>query len=301
MFINSSVCISYQDSFLTSGLHQRLTPASGASVLRHPDYKDYVSPAQIRRMSTVLKMGLAGGVEALRQAGDAPADAIIVGTGLGCIQDTLKFVGAMYQSEEGTQSPTAFIQSTHNSIAGQLALLLTNHNYNMTHTQGNLSLACALLDAQLLLAEGDAAQLLVGVVDEMTDDERSMIEALAAKMAVPLPVLGEGSAFFHVSAQPTGHTMARITAIKMTHNGRAEAILSLMSEADLVLTNITTPLGQQPQICYTDHCGEYFTAPGFGMHLALEHLRADEAVRKVLVHHRFGPQEQGILIERSHF
>jgi 3-oxoacyl-[acyl-carrier-protein] synthase II len=298
MYINSSVCISYQDSFLTTGLHQRLTAAEHGSGLQHPDYKEYVSPAQLRRMSNVLKMGVAGGMEALRQAGDAPADAIIVGTGLGCIQDTLKFVGAMYQSGEGTQSPTAFIQSTHNSIAGQLALLLANHNYNMTHTQGNLSLACALLDAQLLLAEGDAAQLLVGAVDEMTDDERSMIAALADKMGVKLPVLGEGSAFFHISAQPTDHTFARITAIKMSHHGQAEAILSLLSGAEMVLSNLENPLGDQAHIRYTDHCGEYFTAPGFGLHLALEFLRSDAAFQNVLVHHRFGPQEQGILVER---
>lgn len=299
MFINSSVCISYQDSFLKENAIGSLRPIAIDAALQSPDYKAYVSPAQIRRMSTVLKMGVAAGVEALRQAGDAEADAIIVGTGLGCIQDTLKFVGAMYESAEGTQSPTAFIQSTHNSIAGLLALLLGNRNYNMTHTQGNLSLACALLDARLLLAEGDAQQLLVGAVDEMTADERAMITALAEKFNYPLPNLGEGSAFFHISAERTASTLAEVGMIDMGHDGSALKMTHLFHDADLILTNSASQLGDSKNIRFTDYCGEFFTAPGFGLWLAIEHLKVDAGIQSVLVHHVFGPQEMVIQVKRA--
>ncbi len=275
-----------------------MTPIGDGAALQHPDYKQYVSPVQIRRMSMVLKMGVAAGVEALKQAGDAEADAIIVGTGLGCIQDTLKFVEAMYESEEGTLSPTAFIQSTHNSIAGQLALLLGNRNYNMTHTQGNLSLGYALLDAKLLLAEGDAAQVLVGAVDEMTADEHAMIAALAEKLSVPLPILGEGSAFFHLSSALTPTSLARIVDIKMTHNGKADGLLSIMGEANLILTNIDSFLCEAEHVRYTDYCGEFFTASGFGLHLAFQYLHSRKEMSQVLVHHRFGLQEMAILVAR---
>jgi 3-oxoacyl-[acyl-carrier-protein] synthase II len=298
VYINSSVCISFQPSFLNENIIEQLTPIGDGAVLQHPDYKQYVSPVQIRRMSMVLKMGVAAGVEALKQAGDAEADAIIVGTGLGCIQDTLKFVEAMYESEEGTLSPTAFIQSTHNSIAGQLALLLGNRNYNMTHTQGNLSLGYALLDAKLLLAEGDAAQVLVGAVDEMTADEHAMIAALAEKLSVPLPILGEGSAFFHLSSALTPTSLARIVDIKMTHNGKADGLLSIMGEANLILTNIDSFLCEAEHVRYTDYCGEFFTASGFGLHLAIQYLQSRKEMSQVLVHHRFGLQEMAILVAR---
>jgi len=298
VFINSSVCISYQDSFLKENAIGSLRPIGSDAALQSPDYKAYVSPAQIRRMSTVLKMGVAAGVEALKQAGDAEADAIIVGTGLGCIQDTLKFVGAMYESAEGTQSPTAFIQSTHNSIAGQLALLQGNRNYNMTHTQGNLSLACALLDARLLLAEGDAQQVLVGAVDEMTADERAMISALAEKFNYPLPMLGEGSAFFHISNQKTAYTLAEIGMIDMVHDGSALKMTHLFQDADLILTNSPSRVGESRNIRFTDYCGEFFTAPGFALWLALEHLKADSSIQSVLVHHAFGPQEMVIQVKK---
>jgi 3-oxoacyl-[acyl-carrier-protein] synthase II len=299
VFINSSVCISYQPSFLNENLIEQLHPVSDDVELQHPDYKQYVSPVQLRRMSSVLKMGLAAGVEALKQADDAEADAIIVGTGLGCIHDTLKFVEAMYKSEEGTLSPTAFIQSTHNSIAGQLALLLGNRNYNMTHTQGNLSLGYALLDAQLLLSEGDAAQVLVGAVDEMTEDEHTMIAALAEKMQVSMPVLGSGSVFFHISSEKTSTTFARIVSIKMGHNGKANGLLSILAEAELILTNTDSFLSEAEHVRYTDYCGEFFTASGFGLHLALMYLKAREALTHVVVHHRFGAQEMGILVARA--
>ena len=299
MYINSSICISYQPSFLNENLIEHLQPVGENGTLQHPDYKQYVSPVQLRRMSAVLKMGVAAGVEALKQAGDAEADAIIVGTGLGCIHDTLKFVEAMYESEEGTLSPTAFIQSTHNSIAGQLALLLGNRNYNMTHTQGNLSLGYALLDAKLLLAEGDAVQVLVGAVDEMTADEHAIIAALAEKLNVPLPLLGEGSAFFHLSSAQTSTTFARIVRIKMGHNGKADVLLSILAEAELILTNTDSFLSEAEHVRYTDYCGEFFTASGFGLHLALMYLKAREALTHVLVHHRFGAQEMGILVARA--
>jgi len=297
MYINSSVCISYQESFLNEKLTNGLAEATDASSLIGPDYKQYVSPAQIRRMSTVLKMGVACGIEALRQAETETADAIIVGTGLGCIQDTLKFVGAMYQSAEGTQSPTAFIQSTHNSIAGQLALLLGNRNYNMTHTQGNQSLAYALLDAQLLLAEGDAESALVGAVDEMTTDERAMITALAEKFGHPLPVLGEGSAFWHVSQRTTDRSIAKVTGIRTSTDMGQNLLKGL--ETDLLLTNLSSLEKIDPTVVYTDYCGEFFTAPGFGLHLALQFLKNDSAIGNAAVHHRFGGQEMVISLERK--
>lgn len=297
MYINSSVCISYQGTFRSDNPIAALRPVDTEAGLQHPDYKEFISPAQIRRMSPVLKMGVAAGVEALKQAGEAEADAIIVGTGLGCIQDTLKFVEAMYASEEGTQSPTAFIQSTHNSIAGQLALLLGNRNYNMTHTQGNLSLACALLDARLLLSEGDARNVLVGAVDEMTYDERAMIAALADRFNHPLPILGEGSAFFHLSSEKRDSTLCEIGKIAMSQDNERAA--SLLTDTDLILTNAPSRVSGTRNICYTDFCGEYFTSPGFGLWLAVEHLKADHGLQRIIVHHVFGPQEMGIEVKRA--
>ena len=51
-------------------------------------------------------------------------DAIITGTGLGCLEDTEKFLTAMVTNKEEFLTPTSFIQSTHNTVSAQIALLL---------------------------------------------------------------------------------------------------------------------------------------------------------------------------------
>lgn len=51
-------------------------------------------------------------------------DAIITATGLGCLADTEKFMNALMDNREQMLNPTAFIQSTFNTVGAQLALLL---------------------------------------------------------------------------------------------------------------------------------------------------------------------------------
>ena len=201
MYLGAPTCISFQDTFGSDNPWTYLVQVNEESQLLHPNYKEYVKPAMLRRMSSALKMGVAGGTESIRKAGITNADAISVGTGLGCVRDTLKFLKAVYQNGEGGLSPTAFIQSTHNSIAGQLALMLGNHGYNMTHVQGALSLGYALSDAELLLAENDAETVLVGAVDEKTDELVELLLKLSATAGYPMPIVGEGGAFFLASKQ----------------------------------------------------------------------------------------------------
>ena len=53
-----------------------------------PDYSQFVDVRQLRRMSRVIKMGVASGTLALREAGITAPDGIITGTGFGCLEDT---------------------------------------------------------------------------------------------------------------------------------------------------------------------------------------------------------------------
>src|SRR5690606_20919558 len=129
-------------------------------------------------------------------------EAIIVGTGLGCLTDTQRFLSDLCTSKEGVLSPTAFIQSTHNTIAGQIALLLNCNGYNSTYSDRNHSFEQALLDAKLHLLEGNDS-ILVGAADEKTDlVERVVAAIMESKKSNSSPqdyFLGEGSSFFVVS------------------------------------------------------------------------------------------------------
>src|SRR5690606_23583999 len=103
-----------------------------------PQYKELIKPALLRRMSSVLKMGTYSAMNCL-SGGEITPEAIIVGTGLGCVRDTISFLEQSIHNDEQTLAPTAFIQSTHNSIGGQIALLLQNYRYNMTMVQNSVS------------------------------------------------------------------------------------------------------------------------------------------------------------------
>src|SRR5690606_5397812 len=105
---------------------------SDQGALIHPDYKTIIPPALIRRMGNLIKMGVGA---ALSVKADNKIAGIVVGTGLGCIENTDIFLREFIERPAGALSPTAFIQSTHNTVAGQIALILKEHGYNSTYTQ----------------------------------------------------------------------------------------------------------------------------------------------------------------------
>jgi 3-oxoacyl-(acyl-carrier-protein) synthase len=51
-----------------------------------PSFKEYISPIEARRMGRILKRALATSKEALKAAGCDTVDAIMTGTGFGCIE-----------------------------------------------------------------------------------------------------------------------------------------------------------------------------------------------------------------------
>jgi len=95
-----------------------------------PDYKTFIDAKLIRRMSRIIRMGVAAAMECLQEAGVKVPDAIITGTAYGCLEDTGLFLTKMVQYNEELLTPTAFIQSTHNTIGAQIGLMLQCNNYN---------------------------------------------------------------------------------------------------------------------------------------------------------------------------
>ena len=98
-----------------------------------PNYRDYINPVQMRRMSRILKMGVAAAGKCLRDAAVEVPDAIIVGTGLGMMGDTEKFLVSLIGNGEQLLTPTAFIQSTHNTVGAHIAVMLKCNKYNLTY------------------------------------------------------------------------------------------------------------------------------------------------------------------------
>lgn len=134
------------------------------------DYKSLIKPMMLRRMSKAVKMALFCSKKALQEAQVEMPDAILVGTGQGCMQDTEKFMTDILDSGEGLVSPTSFIQSTHNTVGGQIALDFKCKGHNMTFTQNSVSFECALIDSLLQIDTDDSVKnVLVGGVDETSE------------------------------------------------------------------------------------------------------------------------------------
>lgn len=182
VFIEKYRSISCLDSFkgliLTSELNRQ-------ELAIEPDYKEIIPTNMLRRMNKAqrLAVGCALGIEL-----EAKPDGIIVGSGIGCFSNSITFTKHYLKKATGALSPTAFIQSTDNTIAGQIAVITGNHGYNNTYIHKGVAFENALVDACLLINEGKD-KVLVGGVDEK-------LKEYSEHDKLPL---GEGASFFLLS------------------------------------------------------------------------------------------------------
>ena len=127
------------------------------------ELREYISPMESRRMCKVMKAAFLTSLRAIQKAGISKPDAIIVATQYGMLENGGKILNTIHEQGEEGISPTLFMQSTHNTLAGALAIHLGCHGYNITYSQGKESLQWALRDAQRLIREGKASSVLVGL------------------------------------------------------------------------------------------------------------------------------------------
>lgn len=255
-YIRSAACISAQ-STLGAGdfLADIVEYQDNRLNAIEPDYRNYIDPKLIRRMSHVIKMGVAAAKECLQMAETNMPDAIITGTALGILEDTVTFLTRIVELQEEMLPPTSFIQSTHNTVAAQIALMLQCHQYNNTFVHKGISFESALLDALMLLNEGEAKQVLVGGIDEITDASFTILSRLGLYRRQPVNNLslfkepakgtigGEGAAFFMLSSTSDGNTLAELSGIKTifsteNHFKIADAITGFLSEHSLNIPDI---------------------------------------------------------------
>src|ERR1700754_5055811 len=110
IYIRSSSCISAQKTFGNDGFLTDIIEYTGTRLKAiEPDYKEYIDPKQIRRMSHIIKMGVATAKDCLNRSGVEMPGAIITGTAFGCMEDTVTFLTRIVEMGEEMLPPTAFI------------------------------------------------------------------------------------------------------------------------------------------------------------------------------------------------
>lgn len=185
------------------------------------DIKQLIPDAGMRRrMSRVIKMAVTTAVETLGGVENiAPLDAIITATGWGCLADSERFLRNVIVEREQLLNPTPFIQSTFNTVGGQIALLGHNHCYNVTYVNRSHSFEDALLDAMMRTTDGENRNILLGAFDEQTPSQHRIMERMGLYRCQND---GEGAVFAKVTAERTEQSIAQVTAIEFLTNSLTE-------------------------------------------------------------------------------
>lgn len=311
VYINSVGSVSAQKTFDNSEFLSEISEyhATELTVVA-PDYKAYIPPAAARRMAKGIKMSTVSSQTALKEAGIENIDAIIVGTGLGCLADSAKFVGDIINNDEQFLTPTRFIQSSHNTVAGQIALGLGCKGYNFTYVNSTVSFESSLLDAQLQLENNEAQNILVGGVDEMVDHHvkshqligHFKTEAITSKSLLTSKtegaIMAEGSHFFVLSNKKQSSTYAELVAVQIYNNliqdqlpSQIESFLAdndtTKDDVDLVILGNNGDFNfdgyynslsegyfkNTPQAYFKHLSGEFDTATGFAFWLAAKIIK----------------------------
>ncbi len=283
IYIKSSDSISAQLSF-ESGLPLTVeaTEAAFYNCVK-PEYKKYISPKLLRRMSPIIRNGVACSLSVLKKAIIEQPDAIIVGTALGCLRDTTSFLTQLIEENEELPNPTYFIQSTHNTIAGQIALLLTCHSYNFTFSQMHNSFETALLDAQMLMLDEKANNVLVGGVDEITENTYELIKDLDCYKNIKL---GEGAGFFVLSKDESPIKLEGVKIIngtdldiekELNHWGISPTDIDVVIggdnfDDDISYKTVHNTFKNKPYLWYKPFMGEFGTVSAVALWMATKVL-----------------------------
>lgn len=309
-YINGIGCVSAQNSSEDFDIENYKVLEERIVHAHKPNYRDYIKPAMIRRMSTGVKMGVVAASLALKEASLETPDAIISGTGLGCSIDSDKFLKKIVDNNEEFLTPTAFIQSTHNTVGAQVALGLGCNAYNVTYVHNALSFESAMIDAQLMIDEGES-NILFGGVDELggyTTSLFDLIDYIKKEEVIESGILdsntkgtifSEGSQFFVLGDERSDTSYAKLVDVaihnELPQNNIEEKLLQFLSTNNLDIEDIdVVVLGvngdvdfdgiytdlqgsvfkNTQQVAYKHLSGEYNTASAFGFWTACKILKA---------------------------
>lgn len=317
-YINGMGCVSSQDTYETSFLESvEINTTENIVYSKQPSYKELIPPAAARRMAKGVKMGLAASTKALKEANVEVPDAIITGTGMGCIEDSEKFLKALIDNNEEYLTPTNFIQSTHNTVGAQIALGLGCKGYNFTYVNGSISFESALLDAKLQLENEEENTILVGAADETSSHTMELfklVNIIKKESDQPYSVLdsnssgvvySEGATFVTLENVKKENSYAVLEALQIQNELNVNDVDNFISsfleknhlkiqDIDVVVlgnngdinfdtyyTAVGSLFSKIPQVYYKHLCGEFNTASAFGFWVAASILK-NQAIPQVV-------------------
>jgi len=276
-----------------------------------PDFKNYINPIQLRRLSRMLRVGLSAAIICMRDARVTTPEGIITATGYGFLEETEKFLREVFDRQEKQLTPTFFMQGTYNALAGLVALSTKCMGYNNTYVSKGFAFENAMQDAMMQVENNATANYLVGAFDEAASVQyiinsrehhykREHINSLSLfESNTPGSIQGEGAAFFCISGTPSDTTWCVLKDLRITYKPEnAETLIKSLTEflsdnktsfdeidawisgiagdteRDVLITTLgKSLLNKTPQIRFKHLCGEYCTAASFALWLGASVLK----------------------------
>ena len=192
---------------------------------QEPDTKGLIVPSEARRMSKILKRTVCTAITALNNSDVKQPDAIITGTGMGCMENSEKFLIDLSRFGEQCLKPTLFMQSTHNTISSLIAIILKCHGYNNTYSHKGISFESSLFDAWIQIKSGMIRNALVGAHDEVTPFMDLVMERTHREYSL----VSEASVSIIVTNAESERNFCEVSDVKLLHRPDYVELAELLS------------------------------------------------------------------------
>ena len=275
-----------------------------------PDYKQFFTSNEARRWGKILKRALLVSRQVRSESGVLQPDAIITGTGLGCIENTEIFLDKLVREGEELLNPTHFMQSTHNTIGSLIAIDAKCHAYNSTYAHNGISFECALQDAFLQLKNNTIQTALVGAHDEMTPDYFTLLKKAGYLGKPNQTFAGETAVAMMLSTEKPEKAWCEIEAVEKLYCDLSQIENRMPHIANLDYIMIGTNGEPENDKIYFENCkklfpdipllqyknifGEGYSAPALGVYAAALCLQKGEIPDFLICDMRYATQNSRI-------
>jgi hypothetical protein len=225
-YIHQTSCISPQHTFGNVDLETVVESVDNRLYALEPAYTG-IPLGTLRRMGKAVRIGVGAALPLVQQ--NPGLNGVVIGTANGGLEDCIKFLNQIIQYEEGTLTPTNFVQSTSNAIAAQVGMYSGNKGYNITHVHRGMAFENALLDVDMLLKENPKNRYILGGVEEISVynyniqilggwyKKETIVNKDLYNFNTPGSIAGEGASMFIVDAERK-NAMAAVVAFSMLHS-----------------------------------------------------------------------------------
>ena len=291
IYINSLKQISAQQPLADDWFEQPVLYTEPYVRAIEPDYKQFFTPNESRRLGKILKRALLTSRQVMSESGVSQPDAIITGTGLGCIESTEIFLDRLIREGEELLNPTHFMQSTHNTVSSLVAIDSKCHNYNTTYAHKGISFECALQDAFIQLKNNKIQTALVGAHDELTPAYFFLLQKAGYLGKPNQTFASETAVAMMLSTEKSEQALCKIEAVEKIYcdmrlsDMRCPTVGNRISEIgnpDFIMVgtngvekndkvyieNCAKLFPGVPLLQYKNIFGEGYTVPAFGIYAA---------------------------------